>query len=128
VKAVQEDVLQLGPPKLEPRSPPLERGRPPGRVRANTVFTVGAAAVFGKRFGAGIGGCRSMLFEWPPRVVFARVVFALVVVGGLLGHFVFDREAEALPSSVSASTRSPSPSMVLASTSGHRLVTSLGAA
>jgi DnaJ like chaperone protein len=45
--------------------------------------------VFGKLLGAGIGGCLSMLLEWPP-----LVVFALVVVGGLLGHLVFDREDE----------------------------------
>jgi DnaJ like chaperone protein len=50
---------------------------------------VRSAAVFGKLLGAGIGGCVSMLLEWPP-----LVVFALVVVGGLLGHVVFDREDE----------------------------------
>jgi DnaJ like chaperone protein len=45
--------------------------------------------VFGKVLGAGIGGCLAMLLEWPP-----LVVFALVVVGALLGHVFFDRDVD----------------------------------
>lgn len=46
-------------------------------------------AVYGKLLGAGIGGCATMLFGWDP-----LVVFAAVVCGGVLGHFLFDREPE----------------------------------
>jgi DnaJ like chaperone protein len=44
--------------------------------------------VYGKVLGAGIGGCVAMLLGWD-----ALVVFACVVTGAVLGHFLFDREA-----------------------------------
>lgn len=52
-------------------------------ARANLV------EVYGKLLGAGIGGCATMLIGWDP-----LVVFAAVVCGGVLGHFLFDREPE----------------------------------
>ncbi|MDP1918347.1 MAG: TerB family tellurite resistance protein [Myxococcales bacterium] len=44
-------------------------------------------AVYGKVLGAGIGGCVAMLLGWD-----ALVVFACVVAGAMLGHFLFDHE------------------------------------
>jgi DnaJ like chaperone protein len=43
--------------------------------------------VYGKVLGAGIGGCVAMLLGWD-----ALVVFACVVAGAMLGHFLFDFE------------------------------------
>lgn len=43
--------------------------------------------VYGKVLGAGIGGCVAMLLGWD-----ALVVFACVVAGAMLGHFLFDHE------------------------------------